>query len=59
MEDPLFVRAAAFSEAGDTCLLPKDGPEMALIGAGSAALAMPAKSEPPKADLEGYFQDEK
>ena len=46
-------------KAGDTCLLPKDGPEMALIGAGSAALAMPAKSEPPKADLEGYFQDER
>ena len=54
-----FAGGAVRMKAGDTCLLPKDGPEMALIGAGSAALAMPAKSEPPKADLEGYFQDER
>ena len=28
-------------KAGDTCLLAKNGPEMALVGAGTAALAMP------------------
>ena len=28
-------------KAGDTCLLPKNGPALALVGAGTAALAMP------------------
>ena len=28
-------------KAGDTCLLAKNGPELALVGAGTAALAMP------------------
>ena len=52
-----FAGGAVRMKAGDTCLVPKDAPEMALIGSGSAVLAMPAKAEPPKADLEGYFQN--
>ena len=54
-----FAGGAIRMKAGDTCLLPKDGPELALIGAGCAALALPKKADPPKIDLEGYFGDEK
>ena len=50
-----FAGGAIRMKAGDTCLLPKDAPEMALIGDGSAVLAMPKKADPPKIDLEGYF----
>ncbi len=53
-----FAGGAIRMKAGDTCLLPKDSPEMALIGTGSAALAVPKKAEPPKLDLEGYFREE-
>ena len=36
-----FAGGFIHMKAGDTCFLPKDSPRMALIGSGTAALAMP------------------
>ena len=38
-----FAGGAIRMKAGDTCLLPKNAPELALVGAGAAALAMPVE----------------
>ena len=37
-----FAGGAVRMKAGETCLLPGNAPELALVGAGAAALAMPA-----------------
>ena len=38
-----FAGGSVRMKAGMTCLLPKNGPELALVGAGTAVLAMPAE----------------
>ena len=37
-----FAGGSVRLRAGDTCLLPCNGPELALVGSGAAALAMPS-----------------
>ena len=39
-----FPGASMKLKAGETCLLPKQSPEMALVGCGAAALAMPVSA---------------
>ena len=36
-----FAGGSVRMKAGDTCMLPRTSPEMALVGSGAAALAMP------------------
>ena len=51
-----FPGASMKLRAGETCLLPAAAPEMALVGSGSAALAMPVPA-PPYSD-EPLLKDE-